>query len=109
MKSNCWEIKKCGRQPTGNKAAELGVCPAATMEALDGTHGGSNGGRACWVIAGTLCDGEVQGTFSKKSLNCRSCDFYKLVETEESELETPFSLLTKIARVDIQRARSTSQ
>jgi len=27
-KLNCWEFKKCGRQPGGPKVAELGVCPA---------------------------------------------------------------------------------
>ncbi|MGE5174112.1 MAG: two-CW domain-containing protein, partial [Betaproteobacteria bacterium] len=28
-KLNCWEHKKCGRQPGGHKVAELGVCPSA--------------------------------------------------------------------------------
>ena len=27
---NCWEVKKCGREPGGAKVAELGVCPAST-------------------------------------------------------------------------------
>jgi len=77
-KVNCWEFKKCGREPGGSRA-ELGVCPSATMEKLNGTHGGINSGRACWVVAGTMCSGEVQGVFAKKYENCEKCDFYKLV------------------------------
>ena len=53
MKINCWEFKKCGRQPGGAKAAELGVCPATVSAVLNGAHGGQNAGRACWVIAGS--------------------------------------------------------
>jgi len=26
---NCWEFKKCGREPNGLKAIELGICPAS--------------------------------------------------------------------------------
>ncbi len=29
MKTNCWEVKNCGRQPGGAKVGELGACPAA--------------------------------------------------------------------------------
>ena len=40
-----------------------GVCPAPTRIAVDGTNNGYNAGRICWAIAGTFCEGEVQGTF----------------------------------------------
>src|SRR5512134_906623 len=83
MKKNCWEFKKCGREPGGKKATELGVCPSATCEGLNGAHGGKNAGRACWVVAGTLCGGTVQGTFAAKFKNCETCDFYKMVRLEE--------------------------
>ncbi len=69
MKLNCWEFKKCGREPGGAKVEELGVCPAATDCRLDGVHGGHSSGRACWVIAGTYCRGQVQGEFAKNSGN----------------------------------------
>jgi hypothetical protein len=82
-KINCWEFKKCGREPEGNHVADLGICPAAIAEKLDGSHGGKNAGRSCWVIAGTLCKGEVQGTFAQKYKNCETCDFYKSVKQEE--------------------------
>lgn len=82
-KLNCWEYFKCGREPGGAKTKELGVCPAATDCRLDGVHGGQSSGRACWVISGTYCKGEVQGQFAKKFGECMECDFYKLVKSEE--------------------------
>lgn len=83
MKQNCWEFKKCGREPGGGKAVELGVCPSAVCKEMDGAHGGKNAGRACWVVAGTLCGGKVQGTFAAKFKNCEVCEFYRTVKTEE--------------------------
>lgn len=83
MKQNCWEFKNCGRDSEGKKAEELGICPATTDERLNGVHGGKNAGRACWVIAGTMCGGQVQGTFANKYKNCEVCDFYKKVFDKE--------------------------
>ncbi len=83
-KLNCWEFKKCGREPGGAHTVDLGICPATVEERLDGVHGGSKAGRSCWVLAGTLCKGEVQGTFAQKYKNCGICDFYKSVKSEES-------------------------
>lgn len=80
---NCWEFRKCGRQYGGSQVADLGVCPASVEKELDGIHGGKNGGRACWAIAGTLCEGMVQGTFAVKLRTCLVCDFYTLVQKEE--------------------------
>ena len=82
-KLNCWEFKKCGREPKGAKVQEFGVCPATTEKNLDGEHEGKNAGRCCWVLAGTLCKGEVQGTFAQKYKSCVDCEFYKLVKKEE--------------------------
>ena len=84
MKQNCWEVKRCGRQPGGVHFDDLGVCPAAVERKLDGAHGGKNAGRACWVVAGTLCGGEIQATFARKYQSCQHCDFYKMVQKEES-------------------------
>ncbi len=63
---NCWEFKKCGREEGGAKAAELGVCPAYPDH-----------GRDCAYLTGTLCGGEVQGSFAKKQANCMKCDFFQ--------------------------------
>ncbi len=82
-KQNCWEFKKCGREPGGAKAKELGICPAAIETKVNGTNSGKNGGRACWALTGTLCGGKVQGTFATKLANCMSCEFYQLVGAEE--------------------------
>lgn len=83
-KQNCWEFKQCGRECGGNKAKEICVCPASECSVLyDGRHGGHYAGRCCWRIAGTLCQGEVQGLFAKKIKSCTECDFYKKVKEEE--------------------------
>ena len=76
VKKNCWEMKMCGRQPGGGNAEQLGVCPAATETSVHGMNSGFNGGRVCWAVTGTLCGGEVQGTFAKKIGNCLKCEFY---------------------------------
>ncbi len=65
--SNCWEVTKCGREEGGTHVAELGVCPAYTAKA----------GRACWLVAGTFCNGAVQGTQAQKAGTCLICDFYR--------------------------------
>ena len=83
MKLNCWEFKNCGREENGVKVKSLGVCPVYTEMKLDSIHGGRNGGRACWVVSGSLCDGEVQGSYSEKYRKCFHCDFYNLVRQEE--------------------------
>jgi len=80
---NCWEYLACGREPGGDKVAELGVCkvtirgPGLNAEAR---NGGTAYGRACWTVAGTSCGGEVQGTFAKKHANCLKCSFYQEVQ-----------------------------
>ncbi len=58
-KVNCWEFKKCGRDRTGD-------CPVV----------GENAGHICWMVAGTMCGGKVQGAFAEKVGNCKECDFY---------------------------------
>jgi hypothetical protein len=83
MKMNCWQFKKCGREAGGNKVKELGICPASTEHRLHGVHDGECAGRTCWVVAGTLCGGAVQGSFAKKYQSCEQCDFYNSVRQEE--------------------------
>jgi hypothetical protein len=97
MKLNCWEFKKCGREPGGKNERDLGTCPATVEKRLDGVHDGTNGGRSCWVISGTFCGGVVQGTFAKKFLNCELCEFYKAVKEEETpNFQLSPLLLTKL-------------
>ncbi|MBI5026246.1 MAG: hypothetical protein HZC12_05880 [Nitrospirae bacterium] len=95
-KQNCWEFKKCGREPNGAKVNELGVCPAATFTATDGFCGGKNGGRACAYITGTFCAGIIQGTYREKEKNCTVCDFYKILRQEHGNEMTYLSFSTYV-------------
>ena len=79
---NCWEFKKCGRELDGDKISELGECPASVEKRLNGIHSGTNAGRACWIVAGTFCEGETQGVFAIKYDTCIDCDFYRKVQKE---------------------------
>ncbi|MGD2095794.1 MAG: hypothetical protein PVH77_12375 [Phycisphaerales bacterium] len=85
MGQNCWEFKNCGRHPGGPKTDEFGVCVAATDKEHNGKNGGINGGRYCWKLAGTLCGGQVQGSFASKVMNCAQCEFFKQVKQEEGD------------------------
>ena len=104
IKINCWEFKKCGRQPGGHKEKELGTCPVTVHGDLDGGHEGKNGGRACWVIAGSLCGGKIQGTYAEKLKDCRKCDFMALVKREEELTPLGFSIM----RHEIEQAHTKS-
>ncbi len=84
-KENCWEILGCGKEPGGKRTDEAGVCPAATEERLDGKNQGTNAGRACWVVSGTLCDHGIGTNFAHKIAACKACYFYQLVHREEGE------------------------
>jgi len=105
-KLNCWEYKKCERQPGGQKVAELGICPATISQELDGAHGGKNAGRACWVVAGSLCGGKIQGTYAMKLHNCWRCEFMNSVKREEEE-QKAFSF--SHTRLGIERTQEKRQ
>ncbi|MCL4477120.1 MAG: ATP-binding protein [Nitrospirae bacterium] len=67
LKIKCWEYMKCGR----DKDATI-KCPAYP-----------NFGRICWVVAGTFCEGKVQGTFAQKYEDCKKCEFYQKINKRE--------------------------
>ena len=79
---NCWEYKKCGYGPNGNKSNSM-ICPTVSESLLHGVHNGDQAGRACWVIAGTFCEGTVQGKFAQKYNTCMNGDYYQKVLEEE--------------------------
>ena len=93
-KKNCWEIMSCGRGPDSNQE----ICPAAKANMLDGLHQGINGGRTCWVVAGTLCEGEPSGSFAKKMETCFTCPFYRMVRREEAEIKPHQELLIRLRK-----------
>jgi nucleoside-diphosphate-sugar epimerase len=109
-KLNCWEYMNCGRGPKGRNIKSRGMCPAAREKRLDRIHGGWNSGRACWVVAGTYCGGTIQGSYARKHIACKRCDFYQKVHHEEGEaIREPQSLLKLLkepsTRLDISTKR----
>jgi rhodanese-related sulfurtransferase len=82
---NCWEFKKCGREPGGENVPEYGVCPASVYREADGFLGGKNAGRACTFVTGTFCDERFQGSYVEKEKNCAGCDFYRALKDEFGE------------------------
>lgn len=79
-KENCWDVMKCGRELNG---AKQGGCPAAQSNAFDGVNMGTGGGRFCWVVTGTYCEGGTAGSYAQKLANCVNCKFLKQVNKEE--------------------------
>ncbi len=69
-RAKCWEYSKCGREEGGINASQQGVCPAYPDK-----------GRICWRVAGTMCDGEVKGSYAKKIDSCETCLWYKNVKS----------------------------
>jgi signal transduction histidine kinase len=63
LQIKCWEYMECGRDRDSSLK-----CPAFP-----------NFGRACWAVAGTFCEGKVQGTFAQKYEDCTRCRFYRMV------------------------------
>jgi hypothetical protein len=97
---DCWVFTGCGREPGGSQVEELGVCPASIETRADGVNHGTNGGRACWAIAGTLCDGSVQGTYVAKIGTCFECAFYDAVQREEGvDLRSTTDILLRLVRM----------
>jgi hypothetical protein len=84
-KKNCWEYMDCGREPGGRNAEELGICRASIALEFDGINRGKCAGRYCWPVAGTFCNGELQGTFAAKIKDCLKCPFFLSVARQEGD------------------------
>ena len=80
---NCWEYVRCGNNRAEGGCGGAGGCPAYHAERFDGLNGGRNGGRICWAVAGTYCEGEVKGVLAEKRSSCRLCGFFRKVEREQ--------------------------
>ncbi|MFZ5797330.1 MAG: two-CW domain-containing protein [Desulfobulbaceae bacterium] len=91
---NCWEYHQCGKGPD---IEEANSCPAAREKRLHGVHGGVNGGRSCWVVAGTQCRGKTQGIFVQKYSTCQECNFYRKVLKENfNNFQVSVTLLQRL-------------
>jgi hypothetical protein len=93
VKLNCWEYKKCGREPGGEKVEEQGVCPVTTATSFDGLHDGKNAGRSCWAVPFACAVGDV--SFASKIRRCTQCDFHHLVISEEVKYQSTLKHLKK--------------
>lgn len=56
----CWAILGCSAEVKGN-------CPAWEFRA----------GHLCWFINGTICHGQIQGSWQKKMRICRQCKLFR--------------------------------
>ena len=52
----CWEMKNCSHKE----------CPSYL-----------NTAKRCWLVAGTMCGGKIQGEFAVKYKSCTECDVYE--------------------------------
>ena len=84
-KVNCWEFRKCGREPGGVNADALGVCAASTENAYHERNGGFMAGRYCWRVAGTQCETTADSDYASRMGNCMHCEFYLKVKAEEDD------------------------
>jgi hypothetical protein len=84
-KQNCWEFMKCGREPNGTNAKKLGVCPASVDESLNNVNCGTNAGRFCWKVVGTLCHETIKAKSALEIISCQLCHFFKKVRDEEGK------------------------
>ena len=65
----CWEALQCGR--AGENVTD--PCPAWP-----------HFGRACWAVAGTLCEGKVRGTQAGVLGDCGDCGFFRETVLKEN-------------------------
>jgi hypothetical protein len=100
---------QCGRQPGGKNAKKFGLCPAAIDPTFNGFNRGSHAGRICWLVAGTFCHAQVQGTFAEKQSSCKQCAFYKKVHAEEGTTLQSAGKVNIFAATHIGRVRKANE
>ncbi len=86
MKSNCWDITQCGREEGGKLSTQLGVCAASVDQYYDGTNGGTNAGRCCWRVCGSMFGGNRKCQMLDSVDSCQDCIVYRTVLQEEGRL-----------------------
>ena len=72
-KLNCWDFGGCKIKSQ---------CPVFIESGTDNVHEGKNGGRCCWMILKSLCNGKEQSTIKDKYRNCSKCEFFLMVHQE---------------------------
>ena len=84
----CWEVKNCTKKE----------CPSHGAEDL-----------RCWQVAGTHCQGTIQGVFAQKLKNCEQCEVYKHAIpdkiTETGEIFNNMMLILENKSKDLEDAK----
>ncbi|MBI4685105.1 MAG: GGDEF domain-containing protein [Nitrospirae bacterium] len=80
----CWEKKNCIKRD----------CPAYMNTC----------GR-CWLIAGTLCSGEVQGEFALQYKSCTDCNVYQEAVNKDSVTQIYENLITLVHSLRLTQKR----
>jgi diguanylate cyclase (GGDEF)-like protein len=62
----CWKVRSCDQQD----------CPVYGKEHM-----------RCWLLAGTFCNGEIQGRFAEKLRSCTECEVYRLSVRQNPMME----------------------
>lgn len=73
--AHCWKKKSCEKRD----------CPAYGNEAV-----------RCWLTAGTMCDGNVQGVFALKYRSCTECEVYQDAVYQDPATEISEHLITLV-------------
>ena len=81
---NCWEFKKCGREPGGAEIYRTGHMPAATDKRLSNVHGGVKGTSLLGAHRNIL-RGLSAGDVCLEAEELHGVRILKLVETQERE------------------------
>ncbi|MFH0939984.1 MAG: histidine kinase dimerization/phospho-acceptor domain-containing protein, partial [Planctomycetota bacterium] len=69
----CFSEKKCGKKS----------CPAYNKTDVP-----------CWLVAGTMCEGSVQGIYAQKIKDCKNCEVYnKYAGDEVQQLSETFNYM----------------
>jgi hypothetical protein len=79
---NCWEYKKCGREPGGKYVEKYGICLVAIEKNCDGLNGGKNGGRSCWLWRESACAKIMKKSSIQNIRECRACAVYNSIKSK---------------------------
>ena len=82
---NCWEFKKCGREPGGENTQKLGVCRAAIESKFNNINNGKNSGRYCWKVKVSEDNHNSSNKTLSAIMTCIECDFFMKVKSEEQD------------------------
>ena len=89
MESNknmhCWNYNDCGHEKDS-------LCPAVA----------DNAGKSCWLVAKTLCGGEMHGEHTQRTKSCGGCAFYIYVHvllTRPPLEEQPYKDTRRVAAI----------